>query len=886
MSEASDSFILELERELALGQSFSPNDECSSPRILNMVLQVQDGNYADVLSSDIAMRVFGGVSNGPFEGSVHQEVRERILNSGEKTLEFCTELELIGVAALNLFLQANYTGPSPDDRTKQQIEAVDPHPCFHQKLQKYDKSVDATPQETSMYHNNVLSELAADGEWPVQVCEYPYFLLLARSILVTIGSPESKCWSSDAPGFTPQWLKMYSESLYGSKLWCARAVVAHARLMQAKEKPPILWSEAEAYFDTCVKLLSDMHDESVLCLSAESTLMIEKGLSEHHFGKNDMGLTSFLKAKELAKLRVESTGALGKRTKYQSRSIAQYVIRAESEMKHTSPSIAREKELKDMSVGHSEDEILLEKIDFVDKDKNTVEQLSVVDQAILLALSLDVKNKNPADGLSAEEMGAYIALVLEHHDNWMVYSTGLLERSWLEFERSHARERSILQMQALADQHTSRLTVTQSTRRSLEEAATVQERLRFIHIIVYPPRWHVKQDLADRYASLGIVTSAAELYVEIEFWSEAVECYRRSGKVSVAENIVRERLSVCETPRMWEALGDLTNDPAHFQKAIDISNGRYSSAFIALGSYHFDAGNLQDAYKNYYEAVRLRPLNPVAWFRLGTISMQLEDWQMALRAFSQVVQQEPEESNAWNNVAAIHMRNRNSASAYPALVEALRYDRSNWRIWTSKLYTCLDLQKYDEAIQACNMLLDLKSKSTESTAGPVVEKRCVQGILAGALRNQRDNKVNGACLDSSQRTISRVKDLLQRICTSSDAGPWVFEALALLQQETGQTQDILENMMKEYRSIQTTGNWEKNDESLSNICDVLSRIVQWHQENEDNPDSLKKTRFLIRSVMKKISHSGADPPSALRNLSALVDEKLDQANASLSMIPE
>ena len=132
-------------------------------------------------------------------------------------------------------------------------------------------------------------------------------------------------------------------------------------------------------------------------------------------------------------------------------------------------------------------------------------------------------------------MSAYLERVLCHHDDWIVFSTALLERAWLEFEGTHTKERSLLQMQALADQHTNRLTITQSTRKSVEELSPVQDQLKNIHSIVYPPRWHMLKDVADRYAELGIVTSAAELFSEIQYWDEAVICYRRAGKMKLAE---------------------------------------------------------------------------------------------------------------------------------------------------------------------------------------------------------------------------------------------------------------------------------------------------------------------------------------------------------------
>jgi hypothetical protein len=108
----------------------------------------------------------------------------------------------------------------------------------------------------------------------------------------------------------------------------------------------------------------------------------------------------------------------------------------------------------------------------------------------------------------------------------MVYATVILERAWLEFASSHSRERSILQLQALMDQQNSnRHTLTQSTFSAIQEdSAPPQDRLRHLHKIVYPPRWGMLRDLADPYAQLGIVTSAAELFLEIELGELPYQC--------------------------------------------------------------------------------------------------------------------------------------------------------------------------------------------------------------------------------------------------------------------------------------------------------------------------------------------------------------------------
>ena len=212
--------------------------------------------------------------------------------------------------------------------------------------------------------------------------------------------------------------------------------------------------------------------------------------------------------------------------------------------------------------------------------------------------------------------------------------------------------------------------MTQSTFKSVEEeSAPAQERLRHIHGIVYPPRWDMLRDLAERYAKLGVVTSAAEMFEELELWDEVVECYRIAGKESRAVEVVRARLAEKETPRMLAALGDLTKDPKCFERSLELSNGKFYDAHVALGKYYFDKGDLRQALKHFLEGLEIKPLMPAVWFRVGTVSMQLKEWDTALRAFTEVVQQEPEEGDAWANVAAIHMHRKNPSEAYPALIE-------------------------------------------------------------------------------------------------------------------------------------------------------------------------------------------------------------------------
>ena len=686
-------------------------DERITEGIRKLCSLLSSGKYREVLMSPVADSFFGSIDSTLETNRMVELIRDRVY-SYAVSVSSCVQVELLAVAALDLFLQLNYTGPSldrgtspTDDSPKEPLADIHPHACFASRLDDAateEETKGPPPKRDNKFHNAVLSELAVDGEWPCQVCEAPYLLLLARSMLHTLANPQRNDWTDSAGSggndasleAVPAVFCEAAANLRAVHLWNARAAVAHTRLLQTRDPPPTQWNEAKESFKAALVHFCENVDIS----EGDSidwdkrrqaaTVVLEWGLAHHYFNRPDQGKLYFHKAMEYSGLNVEVTGAIGKRTKFQQESTAQMVVRATSMNQGVGSDNEEETvKIKAQMVEHGEDGILLEKIKFDDEKENQISRLSVLDQAILLAHCLDVKNNNPADGLTAEQMGAYLARVLDHHDDWMVYSTALLERAWLECERVQGRERAILQIQALADQHTNRLTITQSTFESIEDSAPAQDRLRNLHSIVYPPRWVILRDLAERYAKIGIVTSAAELFEEVELWDEVVECYRHAGKLNKAEEIVRERLVQTETPQMWAALGDLTSDPSHYHKALELSSGRYSSAYVALGKHYFDRGEIEQAANYYTNALKIRPLMPHVWFRVGTISMQLGRWKEALSAFSEVVQQEPEEADAWANVAAVHMHNKMPAEAFPALNEVRLVSMNFFSFFTFSSYT-------------------------------------------------------------------------------------------------------------------------------------------------------------------------------------------------------
>ncbi|KAL9191303.1 hypothetical protein ACHAXT_001009 [Thalassiosira profunda] len=969
---ASERELIAMEKDLLLPRADAETpgsiDEATG-ELKHLFSLLENGQYAEILRSDVALEMLGNeldCSGGDADLPMMEQIKRKLLasfsgdSSTKSEVVRCIELEIIGIASLNLFLQLNYTGPSMDrglkpeegEEAKHPLDGINPHGMFRSLANKEDAKLhtplvstsdalasisedgkDAEPTDktihslketntTDVFHNAVLSELAVDGEWPFQVCVAPYFLLLARSVLSVLAEPTRpfRVWSgnnnvfergeavTDASSFgissaDGSKFAAGAKCLSCASLWNARAIVAHRRLISTRRDDddgqacPTLWNEAEAMFSR--SLASFCEDQAIFegpqrNSHVASQVMLEWGLAQHHFLKLGRGKVSFNKALGYSGLEVEVTGAEGKRTKFQQKATAQYLVRAKpsssaAQDPNSDDSASAEKRevIEKQMIKHddvAEDAILLENIEFEEKDDNLHFDLSILHQSILLALCLDVKNDNPMDGLTGEQMGGYLARVLNQHDDWMVYATALLERAWLECERVHGRERAILQIQALADQHSNRLTVTQSTFKSVEEdSAPAQDRLRNLHGIVYPPRWDMLRDLAERYAKLGVVTSAAEMFEELELWDDVVECYRIAGKESKAVEVVRTRLAERETPRMYAALGDLTKDPTCFERSLELSNGKFYDAHVALGNYYFEKGDLRRALAHLLEGLEIKPLMPAVWFRVGTIGMQLQEWDTALKAFTEVVQQEPEEGDAWANVAAIHMHRKNPAEAYPALLESLKQNRNNWRVWVSKLYTCIDLKKYDEAIQTCTELLNLQARKSSSNAIPNPEERCIKAIVGGSLQSYHDARESGdaVALDSAKRTLTRVKELLDRMKSSTKSETWLYDVSAYFNEEMGWKDDLFDDLMKEYRTLQSEKGWEEDPAKISQMVGLAKGIFA-HHKAEGTKESLVKCKLLLNGVKKKIERASSDsePPKEVAELDVLLSE-LEEAVAAV-----
>jgi tetratricopeptide (TPR) repeat protein len=334
-----------------------------------------------------------------------------------------------------------------------------------------------------------------------------------------------------------------------------------------------------------------------------------------------------------------------------------------------------------------------------------------VDSIILLAMASSISNTSPADGLTREETLPYATRVLEGgSSNWQVYSQALLVRSRIEGYRSRTAERGLLQLQALVDQviaettssnpqsvqdspgndpTTTTTTAHQPTsflpRPKSAESATPAERLRYIYQLSPPLRWELESELAARWVSLGGLKTALEIYERLEMFAEVALCLAGTEREAEAVRVIRtllfepseqktnakaeadigrdvpytgpERIVLpADAPRLLCILGDLEDEPSHYERAWTVSKGRYARAQRSLGRYWAKRKQYTRAAEAYSKSLEVNKLNARTWFALGCVQLELQDWAGAVESFSKTVQLETEDAEALSNLAAALLR--------------------------------------------------------------------------------------------------------------------------------------------------------------------------------------------------------------------------------------
>ncbi|KAL6248096.1 hypothetical protein RBB50_005444 [Rhinocladiella similis] len=334
-------------------------------------------------------------------------------------------------------------------------------------------------------------------------------------------------------------------------------------------------------------------------------------------------------------------------------------------------------------------------------DPSSPSPLHPLDSIILLATASSITNTSPKDGLVREETLPYATRVLDGgSSNWQVYTQALLVRSRIEGYRARTTERGLLQLQALVDQiiaettasappeatngsSTTTTTTDEVTsepttgvttffpKPSSSEAASVAERLQYVHQLSPPLRWELEAELAARWTHMGGLKTALEIYRRLQMHAEVALCLAATNRENEAIKLLKDLLfekpestvleegsqammlcspAPADAPRLLCILGDITSHPDYYKLSWTVSENRYARAQRSLARFFIKKGDFPSAKEAYTLALGINRLDRASWFSFGCVQLELQDYSGAIESFTRCVQLEDDDAESWSNL--------------------------------------------------------------------------------------------------------------------------------------------------------------------------------------------------------------------------------------------
>uniref|UniRef100_A0A8D8VKE9 Tetratricopeptide repeat protein 27 n=1 Tax=Cacopsylla melanoneura TaxID=428564 RepID=A0A8D8VKE9_9HEMI len=593
----------------------------------------------------------------------------------------------IGISSLNLFIQENWTGPRNAKPSNAQLDLDT-------------VNVD-TKKATELLCLDSCIEFST-------LPRHPKLLLLAKFVLS----------ANYTHLLSPPW-------------WRLRMLHIHQSLLD--ENSSLLYNQIES-------LSQHLVQDPTSILSLHTELKLNFWLELFHvyltYGVISKIQSVMREINTLADLTMTLKGALGKRTKWQEKNIAQLLLDikfTESNSEKTNIDTVSNKNEQENTTSSSvelsnttenlqhnpregatttlphnvklDDDTRLDTIAY--EDAARIPSLSSSQQLIVYANLVYIYRTSPKDGLKLEELRPYIDVLLGQDGQdvggarllWGVRYGVLFLRSKLESDHRRTVERSMMQLEELRGSLT-------------KEVPESEMRLELFFMSCIPSANTMESTLANVLVSLGDIKSALTIYESLHHWEEMICCYNLLQLRHLSVEVIREQLAVKETPKLYCLLGDATDEVEHYHTAWKLSGERSARAMKSLGMFHYKKKEYPESIPYFQRSLEINSIQIDLWNRLGYAALQCGDkMDVACSAYNRYVSLEPDDFQGWNNLARAYLDRGEKQRTYNALVEAVRTSNmDNWKVIENLMRVAVDTKHFECALRSYSQLLDIKPK--------------------------------------------------------------------------------------------------------------------------------------------------------------------------------
>ncbi|XP_015601628.1 tetratricopeptide repeat protein 27 [Cephus cinctus] len=731
----------------------------------------------------------------------NKDFKKSILNAIQAESELHFNWLCTGIASILYFVQNNWTGPE----VKDDINWL------------------------SVIRNNVLQELSLNDQCNENMSK-PELLHLAKTI------------------FSSKDLQNVFES---SLWWLFRANLLHSTILE--ELSAVLFDETESLILKIVEqdILQDTFLKTLFHLEATHFYLTYKRIqnSEH-----------YLKiANDVAMLRMELVGAMGKRTKYQQEEKAQLFLKIKVN-KELFPS----RECKDLPKAlELNDDLRLERIEFSESVEKV--NLNALEEAIILATHFQIKISLPKDKLTDEEIIPYLTTIIENTRNWSLKMSSLCQRCLLESNHKRTIERSMSQIEYLIEQ----LNNTQTAyKMDLFFASGMK------------PIWQYKHMLADLMLNVGMVKGALELYLNLYLWEDVIVCYTILELKHKAAEIIRQQISKKPTVKLWCLLGDATQDTDCYETAWQLSGKKSSRVQRHWGLYYFAMKHYDEAVPHLKQSVELNNIQENVWIRLGFAALQIEDWKLAATAYRRYCELEQTSFEAWNNLAKACIKLGDKSRAWRALQDAVKCNYDRWEIWDNLMVVSIDLGHFSEVIRCYHRILEIKGSHTDVQVLRILTKAVVDDI--------KDAEGN-----SSRRLLQRTLELFGHLtsCVPNNSDIWrLYAELSAAKKTELDDQKAAQYLQRAYRCAVSDPRWFQTADGTQSVLDLSLALADDYLSCSRNCTAVQKRAMLgsaklsLQSVVKKVRDQELINQTEISKSIEEIEERLNEIVKELAII--
>ncbi|KAI4330077.1 hypothetical protein MLD38_028385 [Melastoma candidum] len=598
----------------------------------------------------------------------------------------------LGVAALFGFTQANIIGP-----LKELPNCPLPSE-FRAKVEGY--------KEWDMWAQNQLMSTGSELHGKFTHLQY---IVLAKILLMRAKDLvlQKRIHSEDAMR-TLSW-------------WLLRVHFVHQRLLDERsssllDQLQLVMQEILNQFGSIAGVSSYWGNEVSNDEKAAIVAMVhlESGIVEHSYGRIDSCRLHFDLAEKLVGLHLSVTGILGYRTAHQVEAKAQMVLLSSSvssdngdvkswplinhkgQDTDTKPSTNN---LDTQPIATPDAPDILRTPQLLKNDdnlENNAPHLNTIQQAVILAKCLLLEKSSRQDEMQRWDMAPYIEAIDSQQSLHFVirFLCDVLRVRW-ESTRSRTKERALLMMDNLVAS-------------IFGPSPGVAERIMCSYGVCIPSISALRKEYGELLIRCGLLGEAVKIFEELELWDNLIYCYRLLEKKSAAVELIKARLLVTPgDPRLWCSLGDVTNDETCYEKALDVSHNRSARAKRSLARNAYSRGEYEKSMELWEAAMALNSLYPDGWFALGAAALKARNVDKALDGFTRAVQLDPENGEAWNNIACLHMIKKRSKESFIAFKEALKFKRNSWQLWENFAQVAVDVDNLSQALEAIQKVLEI-----------------------------------------------------------------------------------------------------------------------------------------------------------------------------------